>query len=80
MQEKLKLASNNKVKKLPRERNTVKAALLRAMDDAQKDEWKKVIIVGISKTKTAIRHTTENDMTLLGLLETGKQLIYRDME
>lgn len=75
-----KIINNNKVKKLPKEKATVKAALLRAMDDAQKDSWDKVFIIGASKnSKFTARHTATKDIELLGLVEIGKSIIYKDI-
>jgi hypothetical protein len=76
---KIKIASDNRVKKLPREKSTVKAALLRAFDDAQKDAWKKCIVVGKRKDNTyGIRHTCEADDVLLGMLAIAEHIITRD--
>lgn len=76
-----KLARNNKVKKLPKEKSTVKAALLRAIDDARNAKWDKVFIIGGGKdnTRYTVRHTSNTDLELLGLIEIGKSIIYRDI-
>ncbi len=77
---KLKIVKNNKVKRLPKEKSTVKAALLRAIDDARTDKWDKVFIVGGRKdgTKYSTRHTSNSDLELLGLIEIAKSIIYKD--
>lgn len=74
----IKIAKINKVKKLPKEKGTVKGALLRAMDDARKEKWSKVIIFGVGETKNRLRHSAEFDFTLLGMLDSAKDMILHD--
>lgn len=75
-----KLVRDRKVQKLSREKSTVKAALQRALDDSHKEGWKTVFIVGGSKeTGYRTRHTATPDIELLGLIEIGKSIIYKDV-
>lgn len=81
MKEKPKLVKNRKVAQITNQKRTVKGALKRAQDDCFKESWKKCVIVGKRADGSyTMRNTPNCDEEILGILDTAKQIILKDLK
>lgn len=64
----MKLASNKKVIKFPRDKGSVASTLRRAAQRAKEQEWSKIIIIGEGKKRGSTLFSVMSDNTRYGLM------------